>query len=158
MKSYAGVGSRRTPDFILEVMTKLAGFLEVKGWVLRSGGAEGADIAFAKGCSRKKILRPEHSDPVCEMVSQAHHPAWHSLNGYVKKLMGRNALIVLGDDLKTNVSFVVCWTPDGVITGPETSTKTGGTGQAIRIAYHHQIPVFNLKRDEHLERVLKAMS
>ena len=32
--------------------------------------------------------------------------------------------------------FVLCWTPYGA--------AAGGTGQALRIAEHHHIPVFNL--------------
>ena len=45
---------------------------------------------------------------------------------------------MLGDDLDQPVSFVVCWTPGGEV--------TGGTGQALRIAADPQynIPVFNL--------------
>lgn len=157
MQYYAGIGSRETPDNILEVMSRVGSLWAQNGWILRSGGAEGADTAFALGCTRKKILRPEHSNPGCELVAQAHHPAWNHLNGYVRKLMGRNALIVLGDDLRTPVSFVACWTPDGAISKEETSVKTGGTGLAIRLASSEGIPVFNLKRDEHLERVLRAM-
>jgi hypothetical protein len=49
---------------------------------------------------------------------------------------GRNAQIVLGDDLKTPVDFVVCWTPDGKL--------TGGTAMALRIAFDYDIPIFNL--------------
>lgn len=43
---YTGIGSRQTPPEILKMMTKIATQLESKGWVLRSGGAEGADEAF----------------------------------------------------------------------------------------------------------------
>jgi hypothetical protein len=31
--------------------------------------------------------------------------------------------------------------------------RVGGTGQALRIAHHHVIQVFNLDRPEHAERV-----
>jgi len=58
----------------------------------------------------------------------------------------------MGVDLKTPVSFVLCWTPDGA----ETTTDpdhTGGTGQAIRIANANAIPVFNLFHKDALERL-----
>jgi predicted Rossmann fold nucleotide-binding protein DprA/Smf involved in DNA uptake len=44
MKFYAGIGSRETPPDILEWMTSLAANLETMNYVLRSGGAQGADV------------------------------------------------------------------------------------------------------------------
>ena len=37
---------------------------------------------------------------------------------------------------------------DGATTAAETSSATGGTGQAIRIADANHVPVFNMKRDD----------
>jgi predicted Rossmann fold nucleotide-binding protein DprA/Smf involved in DNA uptake len=42
-KYYAGIGSRETPKDICDIMTQLAIKLANNGWVLRSGGAKGAD-------------------------------------------------------------------------------------------------------------------
>jgi hypothetical protein len=50
-KFYTGVGSRKTPPHILKVMRQLATKLNSDGWVLRSGGADGADTAFEQGSS-----------------------------------------------------------------------------------------------------------
>lgn len=49
MKFYAGVGARKTPQYILAFMTTVAKALTERGWVLRSGGADGADSAFEEG-------------------------------------------------------------------------------------------------------------
>lgn len=58
-KYYTGVGSRQAPPAILTVMTTLAHCLAAKGWVLRSGGADGADTAFEAGAgARKEIYLP----------------------------------------------------------------------------------------------------
>ena len=46
---YAGIGSRATPESVLADMTKMATWLARTGWHLASGGAEGADTAFAGG-------------------------------------------------------------------------------------------------------------
>ena len=46
---YTGIGSRATPGEVLTLMTKIALALKEKGVVLRSGGAAGADTAFANG-------------------------------------------------------------------------------------------------------------
>ena len=51
MKFYTGIGSRETPQKILEVMTQLGLELAANNWTLRSGGAEGADTAFESGCN-----------------------------------------------------------------------------------------------------------
>ena len=43
---YCGVGSRETPQHIQNTMRTVAAELGARGWLLRSGHAEGADIAF----------------------------------------------------------------------------------------------------------------
>ena len=48
-KWYTGVGSRETPPEIMELMSQLGVKLADQGWILRSGGAEGADSAFEEG-------------------------------------------------------------------------------------------------------------
>lgn len=48
-KAYTGVGSRSTPKDIQKVMYSLAFKLAQEGYILRSGGAEGADTAFEDG-------------------------------------------------------------------------------------------------------------
>ena len=47
--TYAGIGSRQTPRGILDIMTRMATWLAGQGWYLHSGGAKGADTAFADG-------------------------------------------------------------------------------------------------------------
>ena len=48
-KYYTGVGSRSTPQDIMELMTQVATKLEALGYSLRSGAADGADTAFENG-------------------------------------------------------------------------------------------------------------
>jgi hypothetical protein len=64
-----------------------------------------------------------------------YHPKSSALSDAGWKFMSRNSYQVLGKDLKTPVEFVLCWTKDG--------TASGGTGQALRIAKDHNIPIFN---------------
>ena len=44
MKIYAGIGSRDCPKEILSVLAKTAYWLSNKGFILRSGGAEGCHV------------------------------------------------------------------------------------------------------------------
>ena len=56
MKYYAGIGSRETPKEICNKMTEIASLLEKQDFVLRSGGAQGADHAFEIGISDQLMM------------------------------------------------------------------------------------------------------
>ena len=147
--AYAGIGSRRTPPDVLEKMTVLAAWLERRGWHLHSGGAAGADTAFAPRARTLHLPWPgygNHSGPDCHVPSGAHytscvriaaavHPAWHRCTQGTRKLHARNVSILLGRALDSPVHAVVCWTDRGRV--------VGGTGMGLRIAALRDIPVLN---------------
>lgn len=59
--AFAGIGSRETPADVCADMALIANALERRGFVLRSGGAGGADTAFEDGVSSdnaKQIFIP----------------------------------------------------------------------------------------------------
>ncbi|KKN37546.1 hypothetical protein LCGC14_0762290 [marine sediment metagenome] len=126
-------------------MTRIARILDGKGYTLRSGGAEGADTAFANGASKKEIFRPKDATPEAIKIAMEIHPAPQHCNDYVKKLHGRNVLIILGQDLITPVEFVMAWTPGG--------KKIGGTGLGLRLAEREDIKIYNLFDKDHLVEV-----
>ncbi len=150
---YAGIGARATPAAVLKDMTVMAGWLARTGWHLSSGGADGADSAFAAGApaGQRTVWLPwrgynGHRGPDCRVLSAAAmaacieiaaplHPAWERCSPAVRKLHARNAA-VLGLTLDRPVDAVVCWSERGAV--------TGGTGMAIRIAQANGIPVLNL--------------
>ena len=150
-KFYAGIGSRETPSTILALMTRIAHRLRLRGYILRSGGADGADSAFEAGAGTAKEIylpwrgfngnrSPLHSpSPAAMQMAAQFHPAWERCSPGARKLHARNCYQMLGTDLRTPVDFVVCWTPG--------ATGSGGTGQALRIARAHDIPVFDLGGD-----------
>jgi hypothetical protein len=162
---YAGIGSRETPESVQFIMTTVASMMEAKGWVLRSGGADGADSAFEKGVldrfnmevylpgsffngktSRNRGYVDTTSLPAygkaLSTVSQF-HPAPTRLTEFSNKLMARNAMQVLGPDLETPSKAIIAWTHGGEV--------KGGTGQALRIANHFGTPVYNLGQPETLK-------
>lgn len=161
---YAGIGSRETPAEVLETMTTIARSLALSGYTLRSGGAPGADLAFEKGAGQKEIFLPwkkfndnpsalfSPSDKALEIASH-HHPVWSRLPDSVKRLHGRNAHQILGLDLASPVDFVLCWTQDGCESAKTRTSKTGGTGTAISIAYGLSIPVINLRQQDAMRRL-----
>ena len=151
--TYAGIGARATPHAVLEHMTVMAAWLARKGWHLHSGGAAGADTAFATGApqDRRTLFLPwrgyrGHGGRDCRTLSTEQmdrclaiaatlHPAWHRCSPAARKLHARNAA-VLGAGTREPVHAVVAWSVGGAV--------TGGTGMSIRIAQAHDIPVLNL--------------
>lgn len=166
---YAGIGSRETPEEILNLIEKIA-FKLSKNLTLRSGGAQGADEAFYCGAVKNPKaaieiffpwenfanISPHHTILVknreiiqqSEEIAAEFHGGWNSLTQGARRLMTRNTFQVLGDDLNSPSKFVLCWTQDGADGKKiKTSRNTGGTGQAIRIAAAYNIPVINLFND-----------
>ena len=162
---YTGIGSRSTPEHQLQLMVRLAQHLASHDFVLRSGGAAGADTAFEHGCDleggEKQIFLPWNGfnnrnqniddgifanvDDAALAMAQEFHPNWDACSAGAKRLHARNCYQVLGLDLNTPSTFVLCWTPGGL--------GRGGTGQAIRIAHSREIPVFDLGSDNVLSKL-----
>ncbi len=159
---YTGVGSRETPPEILKRMQNIANVMTFMGLTLRSGGAQGADTAFQRGCEDchgdmeiylpwdgfennwmnarrgdELILAPRlpNWDEAMDIAGSI-HPAWHRLTEGMIKLHTRNVYQVLGPDLNTPSDFLICWTKDG--------RPTGGTATAINLALKHGIMVYNI--------------
>jgi hypothetical protein len=162
---YAGIGSRQTPSAVLQQMTRIAQRLAQKGYVLRSGGAPGADTAFEFGAGdAKQIFLPwagfeNRTSPYSRPAPNAYemaalvHPAWRRLSRGARMLQARNSHQIFGPELNDPVRFVVCWTPDGAEHERQTSQVTGGTGQAIRLASRTAVPIFNLKNPSAEQRL-----
>jgi len=137
MAAYAGIGSRETPPDVLDAFERLGYWLSNKGYILRSGHADGADSAFERGCIRAngemEIYIPwkgfngsasqyilKDNDGAMNIASRF-HPAFDRLSQGAQKLQARNSYQVLGYDLNTPSVFIVCWTKNG--------KGSGGTGK-----------------------------
>lgn len=148
-KHYAGIGSRETPPEIGLLFKRLAYSLQKAGFILRSGGADGADTFFESGVTDeddKEIFIPSKGfnnnpsnlytqSPESFEMAAKFHPNWSNLSDYVKKIHARNCYQIMGRDLNTPVKFVLCWTENG--------SGRGGTGQALRVANYYNIPIID---------------
>lgn len=148
-------------------MAYIARVLNELGFILNTGGADGADTAFEKGCAdpdkmvvflpwdyfngRGVMPYPLHPDGF--KLGEKYHKGWAKLKLGPRKLMARNAQQVLGPELDEPVLFVLCWTQDGCEHDDTRTYLTGGTGQAISIASRADIPVINMKNMGWLERL-----
>ena len=174
MTSYAGIGARATPQEVLSSIRKAAKFLARKDVILRTGGAKGADTAFYEGWSEvstkpsvevfipyegfnkftsnsKTVFGPPSKE--ARQIARNYHPNWGVLGDRGRDFMARNVYQVLGRDLVSPCNFVLCYTHNGKV--------VGGTGQALRIAADHNIPVFNfgcMSLDEISEQILEIIA
>lgn len=161
MKYYAGIGSRETPRNLIPTINKIVDMLNDKGYILRSGAAEGADKFFENNAAQTEIFLPwkgynGHESLLYKdtkegwELAEKYHPRWNSLSDGAKKMMVRNGYQVLGFDLKTPVDFIVCWTKNGKM--------MGGTSQALRIAKDKGIPIFNLYHENTYKELYKHLN
>lgn len=151
--SYAGIGSRQTPPEVLRCMYALAYDLADDGWMLRSGGAAGADTYFEEGASaaNEDLVDIFGSDwgngstrarSIAQSVINAlNHedgesiPPLSRMKRVTQGLIARNMAIILGGELDDPCSFVICWTPNGEL--------VGGTRYALKLAQQRSIPIYN---------------
>ncbi|MEE8262749.1 MAG: hypothetical protein V3R83_09835 [Gammaproteobacteria bacterium] len=140
---YAGIGSRKTPQSIQRRMTRDAMRLQAAEYVLRSGGAEGADRAFEAGAgAAKQIYTPIKATKRALIKAQDiwllrdDRRGWPFEPGsYIGKLMGRSAMVIEGLNMGVPVEFVLCWTPR--------AEWIGGTAQSLWHADSLGIPIYN---------------
>ncbi len=158
---YTGIGARVAPRY--GKLERLIKQISVSLWqpnfhfVCRSGGAEGADSIFGEHCGSLECYLPWRGfnnqedgivlteiaalDEALKMAAKF-HPNWKNLKSSVRNLMARNSLQIFGKDMKTPSKLLVCWTPSG--------KDEGGTAQALRIARHYEIPVFNIRNEKEI--------
>lgn len=173
--AWAGVGSRSAPPDVLALMSRIARRLAELGHTLRTGAAPGADTAFesghseACGAERLEVYLPwpnfertpreergwfgkaalPYPSNRAMSIAEMYHPRWRHLTHGSRRLHGRNAHQAFGKHLDSPSAFGVLWTKDGAVSHKETREDTGGTGQFIRMASRSDIPIYNLKRDDH---------
>lgn len=164
---FAGIGSRAMPEELIPTVEFLTQELIQLGFILRSGGAAGADSfwenAYDKFGGQKEIFLPyknfndnpsplflkdvdEDSDE--GLIAAKYHPKWNQLPEYAKRFHIRNTSQVLGSNVYDNrqwSEFIICWTPE--------AKMKGGTAQAMRIANGFMIPIFNLANEDETNKV-----
>lgn len=158
---YTGIGARDVPHKYVEGMRSVAMHLsKYHQYTLRSGGARGCDTVFQEGCASvngemqiflpynnfngnrvdNKVFLCDNTNSKALEIAKHFHPAWNKLSDKGVQMMVRNVYQVLGINLDMKTDFIVCYTKNGEI--------TGGTGQALRMAEHFDIPVFNFGKPE----------
>jgi hypothetical protein len=169
MRCYAGIGARKPPEKILHKCIAIAELLAEKGYILRSGGADGCDTAFETGHGKhdKQIFLPwknfNHNKSPLYLgkeipqkladIAKEIYPHWDYVKDPVKRMHARNVQQILGEHANDPSDFVICYTerPYNV------PSAIGGTMFGIVLAdstkvqkcdgencTQRKIPVFNL--------------
>lgn len=180
MKSYTGVGSRETPKEVMEVISRLGEKLADKGFVLRSGAADGADTAFEEGHDKWRWSDGcEHNPDTLKEI----FIAWNGFSSRTDKEDGvyclKGKIVQEAEEIASSVHpawdrlsrgaralhsrncFQVLGkdlrTPSKFLVCYASTDKhgvpKGGTRTAWVLADSHNIPCFNLAIPEHFERI-----
>lgn len=154
-RMYTGVGSRKIPAEAYTTLLDYAMELNLIGFSCRTGDAAGADQAFREGTVEPIVYSPKH------LLKKPEHWAYEEVkkhmpsdrygfdnwSAFVKALLARNMMQVLGDCGTIPSEFLLCWAPSN----DYSDSSSGGTGYAIRCALAHNIPVYNLYL--HIDRI-----
>lgn len=180
-KAYSGVGSRSTPNEIQEIMRRLAKKLASQDYILRSGGADGADKAFEDGWWDYHMSQDIHHNG--GKLAEIYIP-WNGFNDHWESSHdGANRLPMHNfEDAKQIASTIHpawdkcsygaqrlharnCYQVLGenldspsqfLVCWAETDKEgipKGGTRTAWALAEKYDIPCFNLIFEEHLARI-----
>lgn len=164
---WTGIGSRETPKNIQKWMQAIAYIISKQGHTLRSGKAEGADLAFQRGlelayfetkqgngeiylpfdnwhrqycCLWDVYVRSPNSTQKALKIASEIHGAWNKVRNIYRPYHIRNVFQIMGPRVAEDElsSFVLFWAPE------VNDVVSGGTATAVHLARSLNIPTFNM--------------
>ncbi len=159
VNAYAGIGSRTISHTEALQIDEAAKWLASHDYVVYSGNADGADIAFQRGSGGRCVIMlpwvgfneaayptklslaaiPCGDTEAGRSSTDEHHPNAAALTRGARAMMSRNHHQVAGIASWPLVDFVLFCADEGIL------GVKGGTGQAVRIARSLGIPTVNLR-------------
>lgn len=179
-KYYAGIGSRVLPMPIINLIKEIGYKMALKGYILRSGAADGSDSDFEYGCihacGEADIFLPwrgfknrvkgkfkgiNYIDPIQGQMSVSRRlmidtgiiPHWDKMNETSQKFHSRNVNQVEGDFDEPDVTVVIFYAP----TDWATDEVQGGTRTAVELARKKGIPTYNLYVESEKSRIMEIL-
>lgn len=163
--AYAVAANKNTPPEIIQQFVELAKWLEAKGFTVRvDGDKDGVSQAVEDATNRKEVILPWKgfnnkesefcwSNEASQHIAKKHSPVYDSIPDGVKKFLHRNARLIMGDKMRSPVSFLITWSDDGCETLQEKTSRTGFVSHQISITLGAVRPVFNLKKPDAVQRL-----
>lgn len=169
-KTYAGIGSKKAGPVICSKAQRLGYYLANREWTLYSSHSPNFEVnlelgADASSLGETLIFLP-HSGyngalsnfseplPFSYAIAQELYSEWDSLNFKNKTIISNVCHQILGRNLESPVSFVLCWTEDGSSTFHDIPSDSGPVYFGIKLASMVGIPVFNLGSDTWRDRFI----
>ena len=167
-KFYVGCGSTDTPAPILKLMTLLAQVMAQRGVTLYTSEQSGADKAFVRGSQGSFftfIPDNDAGESMCGITSDLTpggaavtlarklNPTFVAMTLQEKRWEIVANSILLGLSGVGQAKLLITWTPDGATQPSEFTENTGNVARYLRIAHKYGIPVLNLARREHRDKV-----
>jgi len=156
MKTYAGIGSEKTPPEICSLFKDISLGLGKAGYTLRTGRYKGADRAFEDGCDSVKGLKEVYipwqgfggsisplvlgkleTKELAYKFTNKYFEPFSEMLGFTRRKYVISIFEIMGVDLKSPIDFVLAWDDGGIYSGVCNLT--------IKIASLYKIPVFNAK-------------
>ena len=171
-QAYAGIGNESAPEYVLLLFEAAARYFAREGWILRTGGTPGPCLTLEAGAGeaggaakvfvpwegfRGRSFKEEQVHPWTSAswtAAAANYPEWNRERDSPRKLLACAAAQVLGASTNDPASFLLTWTPCGATTPEEVLPSTGPGAAAVHIASAASVPIINVQRDEHFERIL----
>lgn len=147
------------PPHIVTSIERLGVELRNRGYILRSGRADGCDAAFEyvagskahlyvpwgsfgnnrelNGCPRVIVPKGDLLREALYMAAEI-HPNWNACSEPARLLHARNCFQVLGDNLDNPSDLLICYAK------PDKRSVKGGTRTAVELAKQFDIPIYNL--------------
>jgi len=102
-----------------------------------------------------KMVRPVE---IAYKHASYYHKGFPKLPNNVRTILARDVHVLLGEDCRRAVSFMIAYTPDGCESKSKIDFKTtGNVSFPITIAEEVNIPVFNIKNADAINRLIEYL-
>lgn len=171
------IGSRKTPQAVLNKMILVNRWLMKCGVTLRSGAAGGADATVNAAYNRNieesipsktpEVFIPwsgfgkeiqghvpyivQGDNEEAREIAMKIHPAWGRCSRGVRALHTRNVCQILGEDLKTPSDVVLYYCPE------KFGKPTGGTATAVNLADSYGVNCINMLHDDWADKFKEVL-
>lgn len=167
-KPFAFVSNPDMPESIKETLEMIAIKLSEQEYTVRLGGNKGLEEIFEHKVKRVELQLPwkgfnekeskfTFTSENAKEISKAYSPVYDKLPDAVKVFLGRNVRLLLGKDLKSPAMFLIVWTADGCESARDRTFRTGNAGHVIAMASAMRIPIFNISKQDSINRLLKYL-
>ena len=161
------------PKEIAEKLVELAKALATKGFIFRYNGDN--DPVFKDILNSDNLIVDTYlpwkkfniSAPNVKMVrpielaykhASFYHKGFPKLPNTVRTILARDVHVLLGEDCKRAVSFMLAYTSDGCESKDKINFKTtGNVSFPIAIAEEVNIPIFNIKNEDAISRLIEYL-